>query len=92
MARLRNGFEATKRLVWVVHEDSQLLEMARSQILEREADIISTRRGNSLIRAVLPDYFPPNKGTEENNRLIKMCACVRALSETHGARTVAANA
>ena len=79
MARLRNGFEATKRLVWVVHGDSQLLEMARTQILDREAEIMSTRRGNALIRAVLPEYRPAppkNMGKQSTEEDMRMCESI----------------
>ena len=48
MARMRTGFEATKRLVWIVHEDAHLLAMAEGQIADRAAGQRSTATPSCL--------------------------------------------
>ena len=55
MARLRNGFAATQRLMLVVRGDRQLQPMAEAQLADAVAEISLARHGRALLAAVLPD-------------------------------------
>ena len=60
MARLRNGFASTQKLMLVVRGDCQLRPMAEAQLTEAVAEISLTRHGSALLAAVLPNMpIPP---------------------------------
>ena len=55
MARLRNGFAASQRLMLVARGDCQLRPMAEGQLADAVAEISLTRHGRALLASVLPD-------------------------------------
>ena len=55
MARLRNGFAATQRLMLVVRGDRHLRPMAEAQLADAVAEISLTRHGRALLASVLPE-------------------------------------